>query len=319
MRMKRKSKEIILFIVSMVMSVAMSMSSSIAIYANETVQDPETAAEHNNDPDMLQIVLPTNAAGIFDFILDPQQLISQTNGAAYEGRKFEEGATLFFERFDGETEEDYSSTSDAVTFANKGSMPVEVLVTANIKASEPDVLIMTDDREFTDDISASLYLALTDGEMTVPILTEEGASIRGIIPAATEEGEGLYSFRLTGTANGRGDWSVMKNVGLEVTVTWIIVPGREETTTENENKNVETSDGEKENVIIHSTATEATSSSPSDTDVIFAGNEEENVELYLATPANVVTKEESADIKAVRGATDTEAASHKREGLGERN
>ena len=71
--------------------------------------------------------------GIFDFILDPQELIYKTNASAYDGQTFEEGATLFFKRSDGEVLENYSSTSDAVTITNMGSTPIDVSITAGIK------------------------------------------------------------------------------------------------------------------------------------------------------------------------------------------
>lgn len=46
--------------------------------------------------------------------MDPQRLIDKTDGAAYDGKTFEKGSTLFFKRMDSEVDEDYSSTSDAI-------------------------------------------------------------------------------------------------------------------------------------------------------------------------------------------------------------
>ena len=48
--------------------------------------------------DVYQVVMPTETEGIFDFILDPQGLINATDGAAYEGKKFEKDSTVFFNR-----------------------------------------------------------------------------------------------------------------------------------------------------------------------------------------------------------------------------
>lgn len=244
---------------AIILAAALAVSSSMTIYANETdanetleagteqVSDVETSdemseAEMSQTPEeteaeeddakegVVQVVLPTSAVGIFDFILDPQELINQTHGAAYGGKKFEEGATLFFERTSRQVEEDYTSDSDAIAIANRGTTPVDVVVNANVSVSMADGLAMTDDREFTDDTRASLYLALTDGETIVPITFEEGATIQTVVPAAVADGESehVYSFWLTGACNRKGDWYALKDMEIEVTVTWEVVPREEE-------------------------------------------------------------------------------------------
>ena len=216
------------------LAVIVVMSSSLTIHANspelEQVKDVELA-ENNDKSDVVRVILPTDAVGIFDFILDPQGLINKTNGAAYEGNSFEENATLFFKRTDGGVQENYSSTSDAVKVTNKGSTSVNVIVTASITDPSADGFVMTDDREFADDTRPSLYLALIDGETTVPIMVDEKASLMAEIPAVSEgsDDEGnIYSFQLTGAANGKGDWSRLKEIELDVTVTWNIISNEEE-------------------------------------------------------------------------------------------
>ena len=96
------------------LAVIVVMSSPLTIHANspelEQVTDVELA-ENNDKSDVVRVILPTDAVGIFDFILDPQGLINKTNGVAYEGNSFEENATLFFKRTDGGAQENYSSTS----------------------------------------------------------------------------------------------------------------------------------------------------------------------------------------------------------------
>ena len=79
--------------------------------------------------DTVSIELPTiEEPSPFDFILDPQRLITETDGAKYGSSTFETGATLFFENVDGDY--DFSSRSDMLTITNKGTVPVEVTVTA---------------------------------------------------------------------------------------------------------------------------------------------------------------------------------------------
>ncbi|MEH2956636.1 hypothetical protein [Candidatus Merdisoma sp. JLR.KK006] len=219
MKMGGNFKKLITFALSAVMAIGLSVTT----YASE----PESMQIAGDDK--IQVVLPTDAIGIFDFILDPQELINKTNASAYDGQIFEEGATLFFKRSDSEALVDYSSTSDAVTITNNGSVPIDVVITAGITVLAKDGFAMTDDREFTDDTRASLYLALIDGETEVPIMgaKEEAASLTITIPPSSEEEDNEYSFRLTGAANKEGDWSRMKDISFEVAVTWIVVPQEE--------------------------------------------------------------------------------------------
>lgn len=243
--MKRNYQGLMVLILSM----ALAAGSFMTAYATESEpQDPaEAAAQHppeaeeekdNEKEEIVQVILPTTAVQIFDFILDPQELIQKTDAAAYGGKSFEEGATLFFERFDGKAEEDYTSDSDAVNIINKGDTPVDVEVKASVTVSMADGLIMTDDREFTDDTSTSLYLALTDGETTVPITLEEGAIIHTELPpaAADTDEDGRYFFWLTGASNGKGDWYELRDMEIEVKVTWKVVSKENEPEAENEDE-----------------------------------------------------------------------------------
>lgn len=170
--------------------------------------------------DIFQVTLPANTSHVFDFIMDPQELISQTKAAAYGGSRFEEGATLFFRRTDENAEEDYKSSSDMVNIINGGRAAVNVNITADISPDSIAGITMTDDPDFMDDESPSLYLALTDGEETVPINSEYGASIDAWIEGAGDGGCQTYSFQLTGAVNRNGDWSGLSGIAPEVTVTW---------------------------------------------------------------------------------------------------
>ncbi len=161
--------------------------------------------EDKKKEQVFQVILPTNTDHIFDFIMDPQELISKTEAAAYDGSRFEEGATLFFKRSDGESDEEYSSFSDVVRIMNAGTAAVNVSLTAYISPSSIAGLAMTDDPDFLDDENPSLYLALTDGEETVPINSQYGASIDAWIEGAGDGEYHAYSFQLTGAVNRNGD------------------------------------------------------------------------------------------------------------------
>ncbi len=240
--MRRNSQRFMALALSMVVV----MGSFIRVYATDSEPETATESEAHQTPEtgtediggkeeIVQVILPTSAVEIFDFILDPQELIQKTNGAAYGGKTFEEGATLFFERSDGKTETDYTSDSNAVVIANRGTTPVDVMVNAHITVTMAEGLVMTDDREFIDDERPSLYLALTDGENTVPITFEEGAGIQVVLPPAMDAGEeASYSFWLTGACNKNGDWLGLGDMGIDVTVTWKVLAREEETAPENE-------------------------------------------------------------------------------------
>lgn len=194
--------------------------------------------------DVYQVVMPTETEGIFDFILDPQGLINATDGAAYEGKKFEKDSTVFFKRTDGTVEEDYSNKSDHITITNKSSVPVDVSVEVQVDADSIKGITLTDDKEFKDDTGRSLYLAITDGENVVPV-GKDGATIQATVEAAPEEAyefvyeneeyvykmkEGLegiefpeYSFQLMGAANGKGEWTELGDVAPKIMITWKVM------------------------------------------------------------------------------------------------
>lgn len=239
--MKRNLKKMAAFVLATVMTIG----SSLTTYAGEPDSVQTSDSEAAETGDKVRVILPTDAVGIFDFILDPQELIYKTNASAYEGKLFEEGATLFFKRTEGEALVDYSSTSDAVTITNKGEAPIDVVITAGITVVAKDEFAMSDDREFTDDTRPGIYLALTDGETEVPIMGEgeEAASLTITIPPASEEeGANECSFRLTGAANKHGDWSGMGDISFEVAVTWMVVAEEE---TEPETENVDKPQGQE--------------------------------------------------------------------------
>lgn len=211
----------------------------------------------SSEDGVIQVVMPTNVEHVFDFIMDPQELIAKTDAAAYGGSRFEEDATLFFKRSDDEAEADYSSISDIVTIANKGEEDVTVIVTARILPDSIYGITMSDDPEFTDNMEASLYLALTDGEVTVPVDSEEGAVVETEIPGILEgEEPNEYSFRLVGAVNRNGDWSEVTDVTPVITVTWAVsldngwweeeeeIPGARRGGEEEKNNPEENSNGE---------------------------------------------------------------------------
>lgn len=233
-----------------VLTLIMTMGLSATSFAQELGEEDKTGVggvEGTVKQDIYQVVLPTVTDDIFDFIIDPQGLINKTNGAAYDGKKFEENSTLFFKRSDGKVTEDYSSSSDVITITNMGSVAVKVSLNISIAPDSLGGIVLTNDKEFTDDKNASLYMALVDGENEMPI-GAEGISTEVTVNAAPEEayeyrydGErelytyqmkedvsGIefpsYSFQLFGAANGKGDWSKLTKEVPKINVSWSITP-----------------------------------------------------------------------------------------------
>lgn len=233
-----------------VLTLAMTIGIPVTASAQELGEEDKTGVgdvEGTVKQDIYQVVLPTVTDDVFDFIIDPQGLINKTNGAAYDGKKFEENSTLFFKRSDGKVTEDYTSSSDAITITNMGSVAVKVSLNISIAPESLGGIVLTGDKEFTDDKNASLYMALVDGEKETPLGTE-GISMEVTVNAAPEDAyeyrydserelytyqmkedvSGIefpsYSFQLTGAANGKGDWSKLTKEVPNINVSWSITP-----------------------------------------------------------------------------------------------
>lgn len=185
--------------------------------------------------DIFQVTMPADVEHVFDFIMDPQELIKKTDAAAYSGSHFEEDATLFFRRTDGGEEVNYSSSSDVLTITNNGEADVLVTLTARISPDSISGITMSDDPEFPDNTEASLYLALTDGEMTEPVSSEDGAVMQVVIPGVFPgEEPNEYWFQLTGAVNREGDWSQVVDVAPKITVTWMVSMDEEDISAQEE-------------------------------------------------------------------------------------
>ncbi len=194
---------------------------------NEAVREDRTdlsgevhQIEELDEEKVFRVILPADTSHIFDFIMDPQQLITQTSAAAYDGSRFEEGATLFFKRDDGKSEDEYSSCSDEIRIANVGTAAVKISLSAWVDPNSVKGISMTEDPDFTNEENPSLYLALKDGERTVPIDSEGNARIEIGMEGALEGEDNTYSFQLTGAVNSNADWSELTDIAPEVTVTW---------------------------------------------------------------------------------------------------
>ena len=197
--------------------------------------------------DVVSLALPTiseEGESPFDFIIDPQNLIYETDAARYGGGKVEEGATLLFRNHEGEY--DFSRRSDRLTVKNQSNVPVEVTISACVEnRGEIDIVGNTD---FGDSDSCSMYLAIVDDEGNEKPISEDGeisvstemhrAPDDAYVYRIDEESGSYsyefsrspdeidfdsYSFGLIGYCNPGGNWQDIA-VHPVVRVTWKVEP-----------------------------------------------------------------------------------------------
>lgn len=200
------------------------------------------------EKDVISVDLPTvkeDEDSPFDFIIDPQNLLFETDAAVFGGGVVEEGANLLFHNRT-EEEFDFSKYSDSLGVTNRSTVPV--MVTISAKITDADDLQIVQDKEFPEDVLPYVYLALVDdrgneqpiskdGEVSINVEMEkapENAYVYTFDPetgkyeyglsASTEEIDfDTYFFGLTGECSSNADWS---NIAIhpKITVTWDVEP-----------------------------------------------------------------------------------------------
>lgn len=200
------------------------------------------------EKDVISVDLPTvkeDEDSPFDFIIDPQNLLFETDAAVFGGGVVEEGANLLFHNRT-EEEFDFSKYSDSLGVTNRSTVPV--MVTISAKITDADDLQIVQDKELPEDVLPYVYLALVDdrgneqpiskdGEVSINVEMEkapENAYVYTFDPetgkyeyglsASTEEIDfDTYFFGLTGECSSNADWS---NIAIhpKITVTWDVEP-----------------------------------------------------------------------------------------------
>ena len=153
------------------LTLAMALSLCVCVNASDLTALPSAAqtseseitSEVSPTSTVYKLVFPTASDNVFDFILDPSNLIRNTHAAAYSNATFNDTAGhLFFKNTDA-TDDDpatYSGSSNSVTVTNKSNVPVNVTLTTSLTG------LSADDYTFsaTDDLSSAdgpaIYLAM---------------------------------------------------------------------------------------------------------------------------------------------------------------
>lgn len=222
--MRRRSKKywagyMVIAMAATGMSFGLSMKSNASESSGEAADSSMTTGSGNDicsemkEEEMLSVELPVVAEGKpspFDFILDPDGLIYETNAMRYGGGAVEKEATLLFYNQKGEYA--FSGCSDKLSIKNQGENPVVVTISASV--SELEEIELTGQDDFSENENPAIYLAVIDdrGEER-PIFEDEEAIIRA------ELDSGVYSFGLTGACNPWADWQEV-SVHPKVTITW---------------------------------------------------------------------------------------------------
>lgn len=233
-------------IMAAALAATMTVGSSMIAFAAEGTATGTGKLEGTVDTEVFSVVLPVVAedGSTLAFTLDPEGLISKTNSAAYGGATFGDG-TLFFANV-GEDATTYSNTSDTLTVTNKSSIKADVTISAKVTGNTG--IVLTDDKTFADDTTASMYLAIVDaGNAAGVAIGDTGATVTAQIGEAPDgayeyswtEDDGYkyalkadtsgitfetYEFKLTGAANAAGDWSALTDVTPQVDIIWTVVP-----------------------------------------------------------------------------------------------
>ena len=210
--------------------------------------------------EIISVDLPTvGDESPFDFYIDPQGLLYETDGIKYGGGVVEEGAYLLF-RNHNDGEYDFSRYSDRLSVTNRSTVPVIVKITAKI--SDIGDLRMDQDGVFDGEDDPAIYLAIVDDEGNERVLSEDGEvsveiemnqapseaytyhydestdSYEYIYQSDEDISFDTYSFGLRGECNANADWRGTSACP-RVMVTWSVDPVYPE--------NHDTSDTETEN------------------------------------------------------------------------
>lgn len=129
-------------IMAILLSVAMVMGSSVAVMAETpdpegSIGTKESELEGYVNKKVFTYQVPTASNDALKMIFDPQELIKDTEAAAYAGvtkDDFEAGKTVYFHRSDANATNKYMGTSDSLSVCNLGTVSMNVSFTSEVKS-----------------------------------------------------------------------------------------------------------------------------------------------------------------------------------------
>ncbi|MBR4668358.1 MAG: hypothetical protein IKO76_06340 [Butyrivibrio sp.] len=125
----------------------------------------------NHPVDIPNVSIPiVEETSPFDYIIDPQGLIRQTEAARYGGGDVKEDASVLFRNSEGEYK--FSDYSDKLKITNKSTIPLQVTISAGI--DDKGDIKMAESTSDLDGNKPSLFMALVDDEGVLGVLTADG-------------------------------------------------------------------------------------------------------------------------------------------------
>ncbi len=241
-------------------TVTMIMASASTAFAGSTSgsQITKAAKDTVDAPDVFCVAVPTSAGTIFDYVLDPEGVISETNAAKYGGKSFhvEDGKRMYFQRTTKEVSDgdvsNYEAESSSIKAINKGTGDVEVTVSATLKNASAVSMVELDNvttgegakelalqvkagenRTAAGGVGGSSVDLVTPDEKTA--VTSEIAHTEGAYDVTYSESTGKYTkvldssvtdfeayeFFLTGNCSPGSEWSKVTTLPT-LELTWTI-------------------------------------------------------------------------------------------------
>lgn len=201
----RKGKKILAFVAAMAMVMAPTTTWAAQSPAQTTGDAANAGAvEGVVDKNYVSYVAPTVSDNVFDFVLDPQLLIENTDGTSINGNTpvvTEAGASVYFKNGSN-----YATSSDALTVINKGSGEISVSVTATLEldATGAAINIVTGAANATD---GSLNLNIRLDQVTGGAAT---ASLEAVADSTTKS---ALDLEVTAAGANPDDFEVTKTAG----------------------------------------------------------------------------------------------------------
>ncbi len=194
------------------------------------------------------VIMPTGHEDMYRFIMDPQGLIEGSAAAAYPGKSFEKGQTLYFKNTDKDKKFDFSSESDVLSIVNNGAKPLKVTVSASIISKAG--VSLSPRKDFEGYKKSQLYISMVSGngqEIEGITYSDKGVTVEAVVEPADvetfdidwseergyfrvpvsedEDAEMIlpeFNFRITGASNEKASWKELKKNGLKLNVVWSV-------------------------------------------------------------------------------------------------
>ena len=170
--------------IASMLAVTMVLGSSIMSFAgaatpasNPSSSSNETTASGNFeghvDKSVFSVTLPTVSADNYNFIIDPEALISATNGKRYgDNAIFDPAATsgvYFANSVANDGKVTYKNESAKMDVINRSSVSVNVTMAIEITDLNDNIKVVSQNSDVNVGTDANLWLAVTDGTNEVSV------------------------------------------------------------------------------------------------------------------------------------------------------